>query len=375
MKKRKPTSAPTDPLQISTKPVGELALPDRCDRCIAVKLKFRNRLPFQHFPGIFSSIDSVTKNTSEGYCDTVGRLPDWLAELGAVGYRKPPHWSQFRRLIPAHNILLTGAPDAILVRPDGSHIIIDYKTARLSAGQDELFPVYEVQLNGYALIAEVCGFAPVSGLALVYMEPGTDPPGGHAQLCRPDGFQMGFVARIVNVKLNTAMLDPLLARVRALYDRRELPAGRPGCEDCRRVDALARTVLPRAVPPASKSQPLKWTKIEEFAELVRQQIARHPKFAQIRPEWIVAYGSNHARCAGENRLYQLTGEREPEPGMSCARYFVQLSLNDWSIMTDHERDELVHDALMRIDPDRPEEGRVSERKSKSAVHRRRADST
>jgi hypothetical protein len=251
MKKRRSTRAPTEPLQISAKPVGELALPDHCNRCIALKLKLKSRLPFQHFPGIFSSIDSVTKNTSEAYCDQAGRLPDWLAELGAVGYRKPPHWTQFRRLIPEHNVLLTGAPDAILVRPDGSHVIIDYKTARLTAGQDELFPVYEVQLNGYAMIAEVCGFAPISGLALVYMEPTTDPLGGHAQLCRPDGFQMGFVARIVNVKLNTAMLDPLLARVRALYDSPELPAGRSGCEDCRRLDALARLALPSVAPPAA----------------------------------------------------------------------------------------------------------------------------
>ena len=34
--------------------------------------------------------------------------------------------------------------------------------------------MYEVQLNAYAVIGEQKGFAPVSGLALVYTEPVTD---------------------------------------------------------------------------------------------------------------------------------------------------------------------------------------------------------
>ena len=85
-----------------------------------------------------------------------------------------------------------------------------------------------VPLNGYAFIAEQCGFAPVVGLGLIYMEPAADPPGGHVRQCRPDGFPMGFTTRVVNVALNTAMLDPLFARLRALHDHPEPPAGRPG---------------------------------------------------------------------------------------------------------------------------------------------------
>jgi len=375
MKKRKSTPAAAEPLQISAKRVGELALSNCCERCIWLKLRLWNSLPYQCFPGIFSSIDSVSKRTTEAHCDEAGKLPEWLAELGAVGYRKPPHWSQFRRLVAEHNIMLTGAPDGILVRADGSHVIVDYKTAKLTHGQDELFPLYQVQLNGYAFIAEQCGFAPVGALALIYMEPGTDPPGGHAQLCRVDGFQMGFVARIVNVELNTAMLDPLLARVRALHDRPDPPPGRPGCEDCRRVDKLARTALPSEAQPGSQPPPREWTKIEEFPELVRRQIARHPKFAKIQPEWIVAYGANHSRRPDEHRLYCLSGEREPESFTACAHYFVQVSLSDWNIMTDREKDELVHHVLMRIDPDKPEEGRVLGRKSEPVANRRREEGT
>jgi hypothetical protein len=239
MSNRKPIAA-TKPLQVAAKRPGELALAKGCERCVCLKLKVGNRLPFLHLPSIFGDIDLFSKRVLDAHVAESGRLPAWLDELGAVGCRTPPHWSRFRRLVPEHNIVLVGSADAILVRPDGSHIIVDFKTARYSAGQDELLPLYKVQLNAYASIGEVCGFSPVSGLALVYTEPCVDPPGGHAQQCRPDGFQMGFTVRVVPVELNPAMLDPLLARVRALYDSPELPAGRPGCEDCRRTDALAR---------------------------------------------------------------------------------------------------------------------------------------
>lgn len=253
MSKRKPSVDGAGPLQISAKRLGELALPDACERCFWLKLRVWRELPFQCFPAVFGAIDAFSKKTVHSYCDEFGRLPDWLADLGAVGYREPPHWSQFRRLIEKHNIMLTGAPDAILVRPDRSFVIADYKTTRLTHGQDALLPLYQVQLNGYAFIAETCGFAPVSGLAIVYTEPSTDPPGGHARFCRADGFEMNFVARVVNVKLDTAILDPLLARVRALHDRPHPPAGRPGCEDCRRVATLTRTALPR-VAQSSESR-------------------------------------------------------------------------------------------------------------------------
>ena len=45
-------------LRISAKSLGELALPDFCPRCFWLKTKARGKLPFQIFPGIFSSIDA-----------------------------------------------------------------------------------------------------------------------------------------------------------------------------------------------------------------------------------------------------------------------------------------------------------------------------
>ena len=47
-------------LRISAKTLGELALPDFCQRYFWLKLHAK-QLPFQIFPGIFSLIDAYTK--------------------------------------------------------------------------------------------------------------------------------------------------------------------------------------------------------------------------------------------------------------------------------------------------------------------------
>jgi len=69
--------------------------------------------------------------------------PPWLSEIGgARGYLNPPHYTKFSILDRRTNVVLRGTPDGILVMQDGSHLIVDYKTAKFTAHQDELFPMY-----------------------------------------------------------------------------------------------------------------------------------------------------------------------------------------------------------------------------------------
>ena len=228
-----------DQIRISAKNLGALALPDFCPRCTWLVLRLSRKLPFQIFPGIFSTIDATTKRVVHGYCDAHGRPPKWLAELGEIeGYREPPHWSRFSAVIKEHNILLTGTPDGIFVRPNGAHVIVDYKTAKFTDTQDELFPMYETQLNVYALLGERCGFRPVSDLALIYMEPIVDEPAAAARRCDAVGFQMGFSAHVLRVERQSDLIDPLLARAREIHDMTTAPPGRPGCRDCQFVERL-----------------------------------------------------------------------------------------------------------------------------------------
>lgn len=233
-------------IRISAKNLGEVALPYFCARCFWIKLKVKNKLPYQIFPGIFSSIDSYSKKVVHGWFDRYDGPPAWLSSLGELtGYVNPPHYSKFNIVDEANDILLTGSPDGVFVRQDRSHIIVDYKTSRYTDHQDRLYPMYETQLNAYARIGEECGLAPVSSLALIYTEPVTDDSAAAEDANHSEqGFAMGFAAKIRDVPLAPRILDPLLATTRDIYELRTCPPGRRGCKDCQYLADLFDIVNP-----------------------------------------------------------------------------------------------------------------------------------
>ena len=51
-------------ITISAKHLGNINLPDFCPRCFWLKMHTGWKLPYQTFPGIFSSIDSYTKKVT-----------------------------------------------------------------------------------------------------------------------------------------------------------------------------------------------------------------------------------------------------------------------------------------------------------------------
>lgn len=227
-------------IQISAKRLGEVALPNFCPRCFWIKLKMGNRLPYQVFPGIFSSIDSYSKRVVHSWFDNHKVPPVWLGGLGEiVDYLPPPHHSKFRIVDQNTDILLTGSPDGVFLRSDRSHLIVDYKTSRHTPHQDRLYPMYATQLNAYARIGEECGLNPVSALALVYTEPITDDEAAAKDINHhPDGFLMGFQAKVFDVPVDPTLLDPLLAKTREIHELATSPAERRGCKDCRQLEDL-----------------------------------------------------------------------------------------------------------------------------------------
>ncbi|MCH9018326.1 MAG: PD-(D/E)XK nuclease family protein [Chloroflexi bacterium] len=225
---------------ISATELGTYARARFCPRCAWVRLHVKN-LPYQSFPGIFSSIDRYNKLIVHNHFDREGHAPPWLAELGeAGGYIDPPHWSRFKTLDEETGITLRGEADGIFKLAGGSYVIVDYKTSRYNPDRPGMFSNYEVQLNAYALIAERQGLSPVSKLALVYMEPATDKetakePG----LVDDRGFTMGFQAKVVPVELRQAtLLPPLLRKARSIWDMDTPPKGAKDCKDCAAVDGL-----------------------------------------------------------------------------------------------------------------------------------------
>ena len=221
------------PIRISAENLGAVAMPGFCPRCFWIQMHAEG-LPYQIFPGIFSSIDAYGKRLVHGWFDRHQSAPPWLAGLGDIkGYRSPPHHTKFSIVDRETGIVLRGTPDGILVMRNDSHVIIDYKTAKFTAHQDELFPMYEAQLNAYAVIGEQCGFSPVSALALVYTEPVTDDAAAAKDGNLTDGgFMMEFSTHILPVDLMPKTISKLLAKVREIYDRKRPPKSREGCKDC-----------------------------------------------------------------------------------------------------------------------------------------------
>ena len=235
-------------IKISAKALGNLALPNFCPRCFWIKMHCENKLPYQIFPGIFSSIDSYTKKVTNTHFAVHNQLPAWLGKLGDLGKPvKAPHHSKFQVADQETDIVLSGTADEIFKREDDSYFIVDYKTAKFTEAQDSLLPCYEVQLNAYAYIGERQGFRPVSGIALVYMEPQTDLTQDKLDsVLKDDGFLMGFSGHVLPLKLEAEQrIPPLLKEVRRIYDLGSPPAGNAECRDCKLLDELMAIVTGR----------------------------------------------------------------------------------------------------------------------------------
>ena len=228
-------------IRISAKNLGQLALPDYCPRCFYIKLKLNNKLPWQIFPGIFSTIDSYSKKITWQYFDKFKTVPPWFAPYGEfTGLLPIPGWSKFCIVDSETDIMLTGVPDDIFIMADGRYFIVDYKTARYTGSQDKLLGMYRVQLNGYAMIFEKLGLGKVGGLGLCYYEPQGDTPTVYFQtVLRDDGFVMPFKAHLKEIELDAeGIVRPLLNVVREMWDSDIVPHGMAGCKDCRQLEGV-----------------------------------------------------------------------------------------------------------------------------------------
>ena len=229
-------------MRISAKDLGWLATEDFCPRCFWIE-RHAKGLPYQMgFPGIFSSIDAYTKNVVERFFQKNSRLPSWLKDVGDVKAIISIKPSEFK--LTRGDITLTGIPDLIMQRHDGSYVIVDYKTAKYTGNQDKLMPIYQIQLNGYAYIAESVGYKPVKDLYLVYFEPPyketyeliTD---GHTN---GDGFEMPFKPKVHKIKKDSKEIDLLLDKANELYKSESIPKGLQGCKDCEKLNNLLTMV-------------------------------------------------------------------------------------------------------------------------------------
>ena len=194
------------------------------------------------FPGIFSSIDAYTKNIIERYFQKNGKFPQWLSEIGSPKRIVSIKSSEFK--VEADNITLTDIPDLLFEKPDGSFAIVDYKTAKYTGNQDQLMPIYQIQLNGYAYIAEAIGLKPVKDLYLVYFEPPYKETYEAITDCHTNGygFEMPFKPVIHKIKREPKEIGRLLEKASKIYELDRAPKGIGGCKDCEKLEGLLNIV-------------------------------------------------------------------------------------------------------------------------------------
>ena len=231
-------------LTIAATELGYYASFGFCSRCAWVRLHVKD-LPFQGFPGIFSSIDRYNKLLVQNHFLREDRPPEWLAAIGDVReFVRPPHWSAFKAVDSQTGVTVRGEADAIFRCADGSYAIVDYKTTRYNPAYRSMFRAYRAQLNTYAYIAERVGLSPVSRLSLVYMEPATgEETAQEPRLVNGQGFSMDFNARVVPVDVDPERLvPPLLRQAARIHDMPTPPRGRNNCRDCEAMGRLLAAI-------------------------------------------------------------------------------------------------------------------------------------
>lgn len=215
---------------ISAKDLGKLNLPDFCPRCFWIERHMDK--PPALFPGIFSTLDAITKRSAHRSFAQRNTSPGWLPIADALEIEEGDTY--FKLPVEYGEWVLVGKPDDIFRTKDGAYHIVDYKTAKFTAHQDELFPLYAVQLNCYAFLAQKYGLEPVTKLSLIYCQPNED-------LDNDEEFRLSFKTYNLKVDLNLALVPALLIKAREIVSQTEPPLSRNNCKGlCRWVDKILK---------------------------------------------------------------------------------------------------------------------------------------
>jgi CRISPR/Cas system-associated exonuclease Cas4 (RecB family) len=215
---------------IGVKELGNLAKSDFCPRCFWYEKHFG---PFPgFFPGVFNVIDTNLKNSVWSRWEKERKLPEWLKienvdevlpaeSIGVVEKIRGRKYLVVRD--EKTGLILRGVPDLILKLKDNTLHIIDFKTSQFKE-EDQFFPMYEVQLNGYALLATKMK---VSKLSLVYFNPTNEIS---EEIFVNDNFVLRFGPKIVSVEIKTDLVTELLMKAKEILDLKEPPPPKEKCK-------------------------------------------------------------------------------------------------------------------------------------------------
>lgn len=204
---------------ISGKDLGQLALKDFCPRCFWIERKLGKAPGI--FPGIFSTIDSLTKKSVKRSYLERNCLPEWLPLKNLV---KPIEFPRISvPMLEYGGWILTGDPDEVFEMNDGSYHIVDYKTAKFTNKQDDLLPMYQVQLNAYARALPLYNIKPITKLSLLYCEP-------KENLESDEDFCLGFTIHPLELDLQPEIIPEFLLKARGILENNLPPPPTINCK-------------------------------------------------------------------------------------------------------------------------------------------------
>jgi hypothetical protein len=193
--------------------------------------------PFNSFgAGIFNALESAERAVVLHFIEEEGKLPREFSPFcdctAMIEY--PKHWSKFRYTHKS-GVVLYGVPDEILLLKDGTLCVLDYKTAKAKGNDDPFHSQYEIQVVGYANIAEI-GL----NLGTVYWEVQTDAvlqaPEEHYDSSKT--LYVPFKPAALEIEIDYSLLDPLVKEAKKVWATTVPPSGRDNCKDCQKLDAL-----------------------------------------------------------------------------------------------------------------------------------------
>ena len=223
-------------ITVSATRLAKLAKDNACDRCFWLDANVK--LPYQRFPGVFSTLDRAGKEAVNRWVEVRNLPPPWLLSLGAIKrFLKPPHYSKF--FFTHGDLLVRGEADLIALFEDDSLLIGDLKTASYTEKQEELLPMYGAQLGCYALAAEATKMGTVSKLGLIYCQPISK--GIDADVLRTDGYATRFDALAMGVNRNDQRIYDLCDRAYNILAG-PVPSPSMDCEDCPKLDHIIHLI-------------------------------------------------------------------------------------------------------------------------------------
>lgn len=178
------------------------------------------------FPGLPGAIDKLVQKETTKFAGK-GK-PKWLIPWTNEGVIR----SGTKRLVlKGSDYILTGIYDDLIVMPDESVIIVDYKTAARPHSEAATRQYYQLQLDMYALLCKANGLKPAEVGYIVYTTPNLLRR--YVQDFNQDHLiDIFFKITHIPLQVRAGRGGDTIKRALNICMQKEAPAASPDCEWC-----------------------------------------------------------------------------------------------------------------------------------------------